>query len=262
MRLGRTALLSAFVTLAAGCNGNLVIHDITPKTIVLVDAMPHQSYVAARGCLTTERYEIAPLGDDTAIVEDAIVHVQRRLEHEGYRVVLAKFSPDLELKKYPIGYMIDPILHRYESSWTPEFTRWMNSLEKANQAGAVVLVTRYVNSMNGNYGPFYSGFGVAAEINCIGIPPTAGFLYANMGADVFILPEVTRKFFTFDARQACDAPLPDEALDKVKAKTFHHDDLRPFAAQLARMGAVQVETELQHANVLHGPVDHCSLTDR
>jgi hypothetical protein len=260
MRWIRHAWMGALVALLAGCNGNLAIREITPKTIVLVDALQHDSYLSARGCITMERYGFAPLGDDTPIVESVMHQVKRKLEQDGYRVVLDTFPLDMNVKKYPYGYMIDPALHRYESRWTPEFMQWMGALEQANHAGAIVLVTQYWNSMNGNTGPFYSGFGVAAEINCIGIPPTIGFLYANMGADVFVAPELTRKFFTFDAGRVCDVPLPDADLDKVKAKAFGHDDLRPFAEQIARMGAVQVETELQHANVLRGPADSCALS--
>ncbi len=254
LRLFLPILAFAFL---AGCNGDLIIHEVVPKTIVLVDVTRHESFVAPRGCLTLGGFRIEKLGNDLGVADDIVRRIQTKLERDGYQVHVVPFSDTLDARRYPVGYMVTPE-HPYETLWTPAFARWMGELDSMYHPGAVVFLTNYYKSLSGNQGPFYSGMGVTAQINCLDIPPTSGNVYANVGVDVFTFPEVTRKFFTYDARDACDVPLTDAVLDQIKAKTFGAQELAPFRGQLVHIGAVQVETELRHANVLRSPVDGCS----
>jgi len=253
--LGRILLFVA-VVLLAGCNGDLVIHEITPKTIVLVDALPHESFIAAQRCFSSPIFSVEQLGDDWNVSPEIIARVKARLELDGYQVRIEKFSDQLDVKKYPFGYMVSPF-QMYESRWTPAFQKWLLELGQ-HQPGAVVILTTYAASLYNEFGPYYRGYGVKASLNCLGIPPTSGHFYAHVGVNVFTYPEMMRKFFTKSPDDQCDIALPDAVIEGIKNKTLQHEDVARFHDLIVQLGSAQAEEELRKANVLHGAPDSCT----
>src|SRR4051812_29040147 len=216
--------------LLAGCNGNLIIHEITPKTIVLVDAMPHQQFEAAQRCFSGDIFSVTPLGDDTDMTVEVVAHVKARLEQDGYVVKVEPFSDQLDVKGYPFKYEASPG-QQYATRWTPAFARWLGELQGRDKAGAIVILKTYVNSLYNQYGPYYGGYGVHVSTNCIGIPPSAGSFYANVGVDVFTPSEPIRKYFSRGRGDQCDFPVPDSFIEAVKQNSLSAKDLLPYREQ-------------------------------
>ena len=243
--------------LLAGCNGDLVIHEISPKTIVLVDAMPHEQFEAAQRCFSGGIFSVTSLGDDAGMTVEVMAHVQARLEQDGYVVKVEPFSEQLDVKGYPFKYEASPG-QQYATRWSPAFAAWLAELQRRNQAGAIVILKTYVNSLYNQYGPYYGGYGARVSTDCIGIPPSAGSFYANVGVDVFTASEPMRKYFSKGRTGQCDLPVPDSIIEAVKQKSLTAKDLLPYREQMIRLGAATAEDELRQANVLHGAAENCS----
>jgi len=252
----RSALALTGVFLS-GCNGDLIIHEIAPKTLVLVDAMPHQQFEAAQRCFSGGIFSVAPLGDDAGMTNEIVAHVKARLEQDGYVVKVESFSDQLDVSGYPFKFEVSPG-RMYDTRWTPAFAGWLGEVQKRDQAGAIVILKTYMNSLYNQYGPFYGGYGVHVSTNCLGIPPSAGSFYANVGVDVFTPGEPMRKYFSKGRGEQCDLPVPDSMIESVKQKSLSANDLLPYREQMVRLGAATAEDELRQANVLHGAAESCS----
>lgn len=147
----------------------------------------------------------------------------------------------------------------YNTGWDSALTRWMRDVGTQHHAGAVVFLTRQYGAIDQSRDAVFTGYGVVVFHNCLSFPPWEYKLYANVGINVFTLPDTTvRRYFTVGAGVRCGYDLPVCAHDALADRKFTAKDLAAFTGQLASEGEVRIQEELKSANLLHGKVDACA----
>jgi len=257
LRRSKLDALVIFLVLAlCGCNGNLVIHEISPKRIVLVDMLPRESFQATQRCLTLDVFHVDPLGTDWGISERVTRTIAQALEKEGYGVDVISAPEQFERKTFPAKYMLTP-WEPYNTEWDSRFVGWLRDTGAGHNAGAVVFLTTYSVSLYNQYGPFYSGYGVRGSLRCIGIPPTRVGFYANTGVNVFTVADGRRKYFSKGHGNKCDIDAPAAIENAMMDKVLKAADVEPYAGLIQKVAEVEIQQALIDANVLHGQTDSC-----
>ena len=249
----RIHAIALFAIVLSGCASGPERLTLAPDdTIVLVDVLPREAFAIG--------WE-GPLGVVPAVarfdqdwgVSDAIVNETARwLRANGHRVEVVR--PPLVGNDSPIPYNA-PVGFHYPM-WTPAFRQWTGTLLEQHHARVAIFLGTYARELLHHGPPYYGAYGIKAQKGPLAGAPV---FYSMVNTVRISRSDLALSYFvTVHPGATCEAPLPQELVEKLSKNTIGAADLAHEAATLEQLGLRHVRNDLVAAGFISGAIEQCS----